>query len=105
MTTEPHTVTTDELLDLIAHERRRAVVRRLIEADDGRASVAELVPETGGEPGPTERDIRVRIELHHHHLPKLERAGVVEYDPRNGDVRYRPDPRLERLVRFVSAEL
>lgn len=29
---------------------------------------------------------RFDIALHHSHLPKLEEAGYVEYDWRNGDV-------------------
>lgn len=106
MITEPHTATTDELLDLVAHERRRTVIRCLVEAEEGRVQLEDLVAEVGegldaAAPGATQ----VRIDLHHHHLPKLERAGVLEYDARSGAVRYRSEPRLERVVEFVSREL
>ncbi|WP_425607419.1 DUF7344 domain-containing protein [Halomontanus rarus] len=32
---------------------------------------------------------RVKLTLHHRHLPKLDDAGLIEYDHRNGDIRYR----------------
>jgi len=31
----------------------------------------------------------IRVSLHYQHLPKLESAGVVEYDERSGAIRYR----------------
>jgi len=98
--------TTDELLELVAHERRRAVLDRLIESDDGTASVAELADVIAGRAGSSDPDrFRAEVKLHHHHLPQLERAGVVEYESGSVTVRYRPDARLERLLEFVAVEL
>lgn len=36
--------------------------------------------------------------LHHTHLPKLDDAEVVEYDPSDGTVQYRGDPLIEQWV-------
>lgn len=47
---------------------------------------------------------RVKISLHHNHLPRLADDGILEYDTRNGDV-VRADgfedvrPTIERLRR------
>ena len=36
-----------------------------------------------------EQRTRTKIDLHHRHLPKMDAAGFLEYDPKSGDVRYR----------------
>lgn len=50
----------------------------------------------------------VRASLYHTHLPKLEAAGVVEYDPETGDVELvdgdRVSPFLERAARAEYSE-
>jgi len=39
--------------------------------------------------------------LRHSHLPKLEDAGLVEYDSRSETVRYWSQPSLEELLEHV----
>ena len=50
----------------------------------------------------------VGASLEHTHLPKLAEAGLVEYEPRNGDVRYHPEAQLEalfdRILEFEHSE-
>nr|WP_265110668.1 hypothetical protein [Halosolutus halophilus] len=48
---------------------------------------------------------RLRLDLHHSKLPKLEAAGLVEYDDRTETVRYHPNDRVEKLYQFVTTEL
>ncbi|MFD1647803.1 helix-turn-helix domain-containing protein [Haloarchaeobius litoreus] len=73
----------DRLLDLLADRHRRQVLVTLAGASEP-LTVDELsellsdVDETQVE--------RARLELHHTHLPKLEAAGLVEYDPENQSV-------------------
>lgn len=82
----------DALFELLASERRRAVLRRL---DDGEepVPVPELVAavvarEASVEFTPDQHE-RVAVSLEHVHLPKLHDAGVVEYDDDAGTVRLR----------------
>lgn len=76
-------------------ERRRAVVTAL-ESLDGPRERADLAREVAareadGEPA-TGAVEEVAVALHHVHLPKLERAGLLEYDADEGTVS-RPDSR------------
>ncbi|USZ70428.1 DUF7344 domain-containing protein [Natronosalvus halobius] len=52
-----------------------------------------------------EKREQVKIELHHRHLPKLDDAGLIEYDSRNGDVRYRgtTDSELIDVSQFLNS--
>jgi hypothetical protein len=45
---------------------------------------------------------QARIELHHRHLPKLERAGLIEYDARSNTVRYHGQPSLEKWAEHAA---
>nr|WP_158058413.1 hypothetical protein [Halorussus halophilus] len=44
----------------------------------------------------------VRIELHHSLLPKLEDAEVIEYDPRQGTIRFTGDAALDEWVEHAQ---
>ena len=73
----------DEVFGLLRSERRRAVLRHL-DGTDGPVSLDDLVScvearhgDVGFEAG---RRDEVAVSLHQVHLPRLERAGVVEYD-------------------------
>lgn len=39
----------------------------------------------------------IRASLHHNHLPKLEKAGFVEYNERSGAIRYRDSEFIAKL--------
>lgn len=46
----------------------------------------------------------LRAVLRHNHLPRLDEAGLVEYDTSTHAVRYRPDEGAESLLRFLAEE-
>jgi hypothetical protein len=82
----------DTALDLLANQRRRAVLEYLTEAG-GTATLTELAVEiatreTRAEPNAisdhadvSPRNRRaVRISLHHTHIPKLADADVIDYE-------------------------
>jgi hypothetical protein len=48
---------------------------------------------------------QVKIALHHRHLPKLADAGLIEYDSRHGDVRYRgtTDSEIVDVSQFLDS--
>ncbi len=78
-------VESDRVLRAMADERRRAALTHLAEAD-GPVSVDELAGRLADGIGPRDeatgdRHERVATELVHCHLPVLEYASLVTYDP------------------------
>lgn len=85
----------DDLLSVVADDRRRRVLRELSSKPDGVASVEELAE------SPASQDATGDVEeiaLHHAVIPALDEAGLVEYDARSRTVRYRSVPEAERLL-------
>jgi hypothetical protein len=84
--------TLDTIFTLLGHRRRRDVVAVLSEREpsvslhDVATAVRELKPEpeSDGASARTTRD--VAAALHHSHLPKLDRADVIDYDPETNAV-------------------
>lgn len=110
MTTNTQYVTTETLLELVADPQRRAVLRYLRENGEHRVTLERLTEnvETGADDASVRHPSRgsgVVFDLHHHHLAKLDDAGVVEYDWSDRTVRYRPNDRVEELLEFVSTQL
>jgi uncharacterized protein with von Willebrand factor type A (vWA) domain len=85
----------DEVLSAVADERRRTVLRALdridgevMEFDTLVDRVVERVRSDDGEPlDADERRRRVRTQLHHVHLPKLEACGLIVNDAETKRVR------------------
>lgn len=80
------------LFELLSHPHRRFVLTHLDEIDDSR-TVGEVAKDLGAwraELPLTDRTARgvdgIETALHHHHLPKIAEANVIEYDPTEGTV-------------------
>lgn len=91
----------DAILDCVADVRRRQLLRILNRADRA-LSLVELADEmtardAGNEENPTAADV-VKRNLHHVHLPKLDRADLVDYDRDERTVTYRGHPELPDLA-------
>ncbi|SFG99094.1 hypothetical protein SAMN04488063_3497 [Halopelagius inordinatus] len=76
----------DEHLAALGDEHRRAVVEVLAAEDRpvrlsrlAESVVAEMRDDSFGTPSHDDIDC-AKLELHHHHLPKLDAAGVLDYD-------------------------
>ena len=71
----------DGLFALLTHRRRRRVLAVLRDAEEP-LTLEEVAAELAGRWGDPEREHldRVRLSLHHWHLPKLAAAGAVDYD-------------------------
>lgn len=78
-------VTLDTVLDVLSDKRRRLVLEYLLRRDDS-ATVEELIDHVVAETRSVDEArsdefrSRVREKLNHVHLPKMDDAGIVEYD-------------------------
>lgn len=92
-------LTESERHRLLASERRRLILEILAERsppvrlEELSATVADR--ERGDDRRGADVEDRIAITLHHHHLPKMNALGVLEYDPtvnRVESIRVRPPP-------------
>lgn len=95
-----HSSSLDGDLSLLASRQRRLVLRYLVRESTTPASIDEIVAYIADNTAAdrTASGKAVRIELYHRTLPKLEHHGLIEYDWRSGDVRYRSEDRIETLL-------
>lgn len=87
----------DDVLASLANERRRLTLRVLKDRDVpmARADLArEIAAYEIDEEADPETVADLLASLHHVHLPKLEDAGLVEYDTADGTVAYVGHPAL-----------
>ena len=97
----------DERFHLLQNERRRLVVRYLRDAADDRVEMRDIAEQVAAwendtsvaQLSSTERQ-RVYIPLYQNHLPKLDDAGVIEYNQSRGVVV--PTERVDRLASFID---
>lgn len=84
----------DLLFDVLSDCHRRQLVaymhssnKDIFHLDD----LSQIIATQETEPSEVSEKKReqVKIAFHHRHLPNLDDAGLIEYDSRNGDVRYR----------------
>ena len=95
----------DDVLAALAHEFRR-VCLTVLEAETESLSLTDQVREirrrTPGTTGPDAREVTsIRSSLHHVHLPRLDGAGLVEYDPETGHATYSGSPALEEVFAVI----
>lgn len=93
--------TLDQAFDLLASRRRRHVIAKLQTLPDGVASVDDLADHLLVQDPEADRD-RTLIALQHRTLPRLDDAGVVDFDRRTDTVRYRGNELAEELLAFVA---
>ena len=92
----------DEVFDLLADDCRRRVCLFLCRCKVEVVTLSDLV-EALEPDGDEETRERLKINLHHRHLPKLDEAGIVDYDPRSNTARYWGQPTLEKWAEHVEA--
>jgi len=91
----------DTTFELLADRRRRAVLEVLRTAPRGALEVPALVDAVATECGGDAEALE--SVLYHHHLPKLDSAGVVEFDRQEGVVVYDSHPLVERCLDVVQS--
>lgn len=92
---EKEQLSADAILSAVANEHRRAILHALDDASEKTLDydalvddVADRVRDETTERAPDEQRRRVRIELHHTHLPKLEEPRIIDYEGDTGQVRF-----------------
>ncbi|NHN59315.1 MULTISPECIES: helix-turn-helix transcriptional regulator [Halorussus] len=93
----------DRVCRALAHPLRRELLCLLSGRDDHVAEFEELLDRMDDPPADRSAE-RLEAAAHHEHLPLLREAGLVEYDPRTGTVRYRDPPPASELVEVVLEE-
>ncbi|MFC7078751.1 DUF7344 domain-containing protein [Halorussus caseinilyticus] len=108
---------TDELFEAVADPRARRVLSYLesvsvnvVELDTLVDHVVECEAASEDDDSDTHRSDdadrhrqRVAVALHHNHLPKLDDAAVIDYDPRTKAVRYWGDDRVTAYLEMFEA--
>lgn len=95
----------DRVLEGLADPRRRYLLYYLNERescgiDEAAQYVAACERECDLEEVPAKATERVKINLFHAHLPKLDEYNLVEYDQRSKEMRYRDPP--DSLSEFLK---
>lgn len=94
--------TLDLAFDLLACRRRRYVITKLRTLPDGVASVEDIADHLlVQDPDADDRE-RTLVALQHRTLPRLNEAGIVDFDRRTDTVRYRGNELVEELLAFVT---
>ena len=101
MTTTTHTLSTDTALRLLANQQRRTILRHVTDGN-GTTTVDQLIDSLLTDTSPSAdrgatRD-RMATSLHHVHLPMLQEAGVIEYDPHRETIQYHSIALVEDIL-------
>ncbi|WP_293027550.1 hypothetical protein [Natronococcus sp.] len=88
-------ISPDTILSAVANEHRRAILNAVTNAsgktleDDVLVDrVADRVRDEDAKRESDEHRQRVRIALHHTHLPKLEEARMIDYETETGHIQF-----------------
>ncbi|USZ70649.1 DUF7344 domain-containing protein [Natronosalvus halobius] len=98
----------DEIFHLLQNERRRFVLQFLQGKDDSvrMPDIAEQVAawenDTTVEQLSSQERQRVYIPLYQSHLPKLDKAGIIDYNQSRGIVERKP--LADEMDRYIDAE-
>jgi hypothetical protein len=99
----------DRLLSAVANEHRRAILNSLTSASDKTLKydalvdrVADRVRDEDTERASDEHRQRVRIALHHTHLPKLEEIRIIDYETKTGLVQFVGDELEQDLLTLIK---
>ncbi|MDS0474671.1 hypothetical protein [Natrinema sp. 1APR25-10V2] len=97
----------DTVLELCRHPHRRTVLavlaqqKRAITIQDITKTIAKHTHEAPLTEASGETLTRIQHSLHHVHLPKIEAAGVIDYDGQRHQIE--PTQQLSQLQPFLTA--
>lgn len=99
--TLPGTISTDELLNVLANRDSRRTLDYLRTKADDTMQVHQLARELKTDEARSVEQLATR--LHHAILPKLEDVGAIDHDPRTNTVRYTGHTELEALLDAIQS--
>ncbi|WP_458206975.1 ArsR/SmtB family transcription factor [Haladaptatus sp. NG-SE-30] len=94
-------ITLDALFQLLSDQIRRRILLLLSTGEQNYIAIDELSDELIARGVEMPRRT-LSVDLHHAHIPRLADAGLLIVDRESGTVRYRPDTRVETLLKVVS---
>lgn len=97
----------DEILEILSHYQRRSIIRHLRDAPGRRHTIDEVVAHLQAVEremhGETPDEDHLLSLLVHVHGPKLDDAGLVDYDVPSREIRYHPNETYEQLLERIEA--
>ncbi|WP_241431462.1 DUF7344 domain-containing protein [Natrialba hulunbeirensis] len=102
-------ISPDTILLAVANEHRRAILNAVINASEKTLEydalverVADQVRDEDAKRELDEHRQRVRIALHHTHLPKLEEAQIIGYEAETGHIQFVGGELEQKILRLVE---
>lgn len=99
---ETPAISPETIFGLLADPHRRAVFAYLENTEDGQATVSHLAAYTSQHACAGNSPSQIMIQLHHTHLPKVAKAGLIEYDPEQETVQYIGHPLIEDCLELLD---
>ena len=93
----------DDTLQVLADEKRRDMLYALEDSDSDSFTYNEVIDalREGGEEIEDYRE-RLRLEMSHVHLPKMEVNGLVDYDEGTEVINYESNEEIRELLGLVE---
>lgn len=94
----------DRLFSIVSSRRRRWILYHLLSTGDAvieRAELADAILEHEQNDGQSEEPpprASIVLDLHHNELPRLKDEGYIDYDHRQGTIRYEGSPELANCL-------
>lgn len=98
------TIDVDECLRVLSDPDRRTILEYLASTPEDSVPLEAIVDHLAGEEPPGAGLSRTRAETtcYHQHLPMLQEQGLIDFDPRTRDVRYRRHVEVEHLLDAID---
>ncbi|WP_224335831.1 DUF7344 domain-containing protein [Haloprofundus halobius] len=94
----------DTIFELLSIARLRYVLYYLYSMDDEVVEIEDVVhavcayEAAGTEPDESPSRDQVKLDVHHSKLPRLDAAGIIDYDSRQKELRFYRSPSLEEWL-------
>ncbi|WP_249361501.1 hypothetical protein [Haloterrigena sp. H1] len=102
-------ISPDTILSAVANEHRRAILDALDNASEKTLEydvlvdrVADRVRDEDAKWESDEHRQRVRIALHHTHLPKLDEARIIDYEGETDNIRFIGGELEQKILTLVE---
>lgn len=99
----------DAVLEILSQRERRSILNYLVDSSEEVIPIDDVVEQIVQDEAERMSELpnqdHLKLELHHIHLPKLTKAGLLEYDSRSEQIRYWGDEQVEKWLKRINEEL